>query len=151
MNMKQVLMAMCFVASAGALAGCAAPARVVLRSDQIYPPIGPYSQMIGYGNHIYFSGIIALNRAGTAVEGATIEEQTRLVLDYIGAGLKSQGLDYEDVLSSTVYMQNLNGFTAMNTVYAEYFKKDPAARATLQVARLPRDAKIEIAVIAGRR
>jgi reactive intermediate/imine deaminase len=123
----------------------------VLSTDKIYPPIGPYSQMIGYGNLIYFSGLISLNKAGTAIEGATIEEQTRRVLDYVGTGLASQGLSYEDVLSSTVYMKDLNEFAAMNAVYGEYFKKAPPARSTLEVARLPRDAKIEIAIIAGRR
>lgn len=153
MDKKRILMALWFAASACALLGCATPPprKEVLRTDRIYPPIGPYSQMVGYGHLVYFSGIIALNRAGTAIEGATIEEQTRLVLDYIGAGLASQGLRYDDVLSSTVYMQDLNEFNGMNAVYAQYFTKDPPARATLQVARLPRDAKIEIAVVAGRR
>jgi enamine deaminase RidA (YjgF/YER057c/UK114 family) len=68
-----------------------------------------------------------------------------------GAGLASQGLSYDDVLSSTVYMHDLNEFAAMNAVYGQYFKKDPPARATIQVARIPRDAKIEIAIVAGRR
>jgi reactive intermediate/imine deaminase len=107
--------------------------------------------MVGHGKVIYFSGVIPLNRAGTAIEGTTIAEQTRLVLDYIGAELGSQGLGYEDVLTSTVYMKDLNEFAAMNAVYGQYFRKDPPARATLEVARLPRDAKIEIAVIAARR
>ena len=152
MDTKRFLMALCLGASACAMSGCAAPARkVVLRTDQIYPPIGPYSQMVGYGNLIYFSGFGPLNKAGTAVEGATIEEQTKVVLDYIGAGLASQGLTYDDVLSSTVYLKDLNEFAAMNGVYGQYFKKDPPARATIEAARLPRDAKIEIAVIAGRK
>ena len=73
------------------------------------------------------------------------------MLEYIGAGLRSQGLGYEDVLSTTVYMQDLNEFAGMNAVYGQYFQKDPPARATVQVARIPRDAKVEIAVIAGRR
>jgi reactive intermediate/imine deaminase len=150
---KRLLVALWIVASA-ALTGCATPGtggKVVLKTDKIYPPIGPYSQMVGYGNLIYFSGLIALNKAGTAIEGATIEEQTKLVLDYIGAGLESQGLTYDDVLSSTVYMKDLNEFTAMNGVYGQYFKKDPPVRSTIEVARLPRDAKIEIAIVAGRR
>jgi reactive intermediate/imine deaminase len=152
MDKKRLLMALSIGASALALTGCAAPAhKVVLSTDKIYPAIGPYSQMVGYGNLIYFSGLISLNQAGTAIEGATIEEQTRRVLDYIGAGLASQGLTYDDVLSSTVYMKDLNEFAAMNGVYGQYFKKDPPARATLEVARIPRDAKIEIAVVAGRR
>jgi reactive intermediate/imine deaminase len=149
---KRLLMALCLAASAGAMTGCAAPPhKEVLRTDKIYPPIGPYSQMIGYGNLIYFSGFAPLNKAGTAIEGVTIEEQTKVVLDYIGAGLESQGLSYDDVLSSTVYMKDLNEFAAMNGVYAQYFKKDPPARATIEAARLPRDAKIEIAIVAGRR
>ena len=156
MNIQKLMTMAGFVAVAMAAAGCAVPGgagggKVVLSTDQIYPAIGPYSQMIGHGKVIYFSGVIALNRAGTAIEGTTIEEQTRLVLDYIGAELASQGLTYEDVLTSTVYMKDLNEFAAMNAVYGQYFKKDPPARATLEVARLPRDAKIEIAVIAARR
>jgi reactive intermediate/imine deaminase len=134
--------------------GCARPGasgKVVLRTDKIYPPIGPYSQMVAYGDFIYFSGFIALNKEGTALEGATIEEQTRRVLDYIGAGLASQGLTFDDVVSSTVYMSNLDEFAAMNRIYGGYFRKDPPARATIQVARLPRDAKIEIAIVAARR
>jgi reactive intermediate/imine deaminase len=107
--------------------------------------------MVAYGNLIYFSGFIALNKTGDAIEGSTIEEQTKRVLDYIGAGLESQGLSFDDVISSTVYMQDLNEFAAMNRVYAGYFRRDPPARSTVQVARLPRDAKIEISIIAGRR
>ena len=156
MNIKKGMTVAGFVAVAMAAAGCAVPGgggggKVVLSTDQIYPAIGPYSQMIGHGKVIYFSGVIALNRAGTTIQGTTIEEQTRLVLDYIGAELASQGLTYEDVLTSTVYMKDLNEFAAMNAIYGQYFKKDPPARATLEVARLPRDAKIEIAVIAARR
>ncbi|ALK99444.1 endoribonuclease L-PSP [Massilia sp. WF1] len=146
-------MALCIGASAIVLGGCASPPphKMALSTDKIYPAIGPYSQMIGYGNLIYFSGLISLNKEGSAIEGATIEEQTRHVLDYVGAGLASQGLSYDDVLSSTVYMKDLNEFAAMNAVYGQYFKKDPPARATLEVARIPRDAKIEIAIIAGRK
>lgn len=154
MKIQKLLTALCLAATALAATGCATPGaggKVVLSTDKIYPAIGPYSQMIGHGNVIYFSGVIALNKEGTAIVGTTIEEQTRLVLDYIGAELASQGLRYEDVLTSTVYMKDLNEFAAMNAVYAQYFQKDPPARATLEVARLPRDAKIEIAVIAARR
>lgn len=144
----------CIVALAAAalLAGCSAPAkREVLSTHQIYPAIGPYSQMVSHGSTIYFSGVLPLNAAGNAVAGATIEEQTRAVLDFIGAKLKSQGLAYEDVLSTSVYMKDLNEFAAMNKVYGDYFKVNPPARATVEVARLPRDVKIEIAVIVGRR
>ena len=155
MSIRKRIAAACLITTALATAGCAIPGagggKVVLSTDKIYPAIGPYSQMIGHGKLIYFSGIIALNKTGTAIEGATTEEQTRLVLDYIGHGLASQGLGFEDVVSSTVYMRDLNDFAAMNAIYGQYFKKDPPARATVQVARLPRDAAIEIAIVAARR
>jgi reactive intermediate/imine deaminase len=139
-------------AAAVALAGCAVPARrEALATSQIYPAIGPYSQMVAHGGTLYFSGVLPLNAAGNAVVGTSIEEQTRAVLDFIGAKLKSQGLGYEDVLFSTVYMKDLNEFAAMNKVYGEYFRSSPPARATVEVARLPRDVKIEIAVVVGRR
>nr|WP_307729190.1 Rid family detoxifying hydrolase [Massilia sp. IC2-278] len=134
--------------------GCAMPGtggKVVLSTDKTYPAIGPYSQMVGHGKLIYFSGVIPLNKEGTGVQGTTIEEQTRLVLDYIGMQLQSQGLDYTDVLSSTVYMKSLDDFAVMNKIYGEYFKEAPPARATVEVARLPRDVQIEIAVVAARR
>jgi 2-iminobutanoate/2-iminopropanoate deaminase len=135
------------------LAGCAAtggPAKQIHVTGDVYPAIGPYSQMVQTGNLIFLAGVIPLNKAGNAVEGATIDEQTRLVLTYIGAKLKSQGLGYENVVMSTVYLKNLNDFAAMNKIYAEYFKSAPPARATVEVARLPRDVLIEIAVIAAK-
>jgi len=150
---KRLLRLFCIGASACVLSGCALPGpggKVVLSTDKSYPAIGPYSQMVGHGKLIYFSGVIPLNMTGDAVEGATIEEQTRRVLDYIGVQLASQGLTYADVLSSTVYMKDLNDFAVMNRIYGEYFKKDPPARATVEVARLPRDVKIEIAVVVAR-
>lgn len=122
-----------------------------LATDRIYPAIGPYSQMVAHKGTLYVSGVLPLNRDGTAIVGTSIEDQTRLVLQHIGEKLRSQGLDYDDVLMATVYMKDLDQFAAMNRVYAEFLGKNPPARATVQVARIPRDAMIEIAVIAGRR
>jgi len=142
------------IALATLLTGCALPpqpARQVLSTDRIYPAIGPYSQMVAHGGVVYLSGVLPLDAKGTATQGTTIEAQTRAVLDHIGEKLASQGLSHADVLMSTVYMKNLDDFAAMNRVYGEYFKSQPPARATVQVARLPRDVLIEIAVVAGRR
>ena len=125
------------------LAGCAGPAKQIHSTTEIYPAIGPYSQMVQAGNLVFLSGVIPLNKAGTAVQGTTIDEQTRLVLDYIGAKLRSQGLGFEHVVMSTVYMKNLNDFATMNKTYAEYFKTQPPSRATVEVARLPRDVLID--------
>ncbi len=153
------------VALAGAsllalLAGCASPSggpgagggsgKIIHTTQNIYPAIGPYSQMVQSGSTYYLSGVIPLNKAGNAVEGTTIEEQTRIVLNYIGEVLKAQGMSHGNVVMSTVYMKDLNEFARMNTVYAEFFKDRPPSRATVEVARLPRDVKIEIAVIATR-
>lgn len=134
------------------LAGCATqgPAKQIHSTGDIYPAIGPYSQMVQTGNLVFLSGVIPLNKAGNAVQGTTIEEQTRLVLDYIGAKLRSQGVGFENVVMSTVYMKNLNDFATMNKIYGEYFKTMPPSRATVEVARLPRDVLIEIAVIAAK-
>ena len=136
--------------AAVALAGCAAQmaGKTIHTTGTVYPAIGPYSQMVQSGSTYYLSGVIPLNRAGNAVEGTTIEEQTRLVLTYIGEVLKAQGMGYENVVMSNVYMKDLNEFAKMNAIYGEFFKTAPPSRATVEVARLPRDVRIEIAVIA---
>ena len=143
----RLVLAGCVVA---ALAGCATrgPEKAIHASPNVYPAIGPYSQMVQSGSTYYLSGVIPLNRAGNAVEGTTIEEQTRLVLTYIGEVLKSQGMTHDNVVMSNVYMKDLNEFARMNAVYGEFFKNRPPSRATVEVARLPRDVRIEIAVIA---
>lgn len=132
------------------LGGCASttPSKQIHSTTDVYPAIGPYSQMVQAGNLYFLAGVIPLNKAGNAVQGTTIEEQTRLVLDYIGAKLRSQGMTFDNVVMSNVYLKNLNDFGTMNKIYAEYFKSAPPARATIEASRLPRDVLVEIAVIA---
>ncbi len=132
------------------LGGCATAGKQIHTTGNVYPAIGPYSQMVQSGNTYYLSGVIPLNKAGNGIEGTTIEEQTRLVLTYIGEVLKAQGMSHDNVVMSNVYMKDLNEFAKMNAVYGEFFKNRPPSRATVEVARLPRDVKIEIAVIATR-
>jgi len=135
------------------LSGCASTSatKQIHSSNEVYPAIGPYSQMVQVGNLYFLSGFIPLNKAGEAVQGDNIEEQTRLVLEYIGAVLRSQGMGFRDVVSSSVYMKDLDEYGAMNKVYGEFFESEAPARTAVQVARLPRDVKIEIAVIASKR
>jgi reactive intermediate/imine deaminase len=133
-----------------ALCGCAVTGKTIHTTANVYPAIGPYSQMVQSGNTYYLSGVIPLNKAGNAVEGTTIEEQTRLVLTYIGEVLRAQGMTYDNVVMSNVFMKDLNDFARMNAVYGEFFKTNPPSRATVEVARLPRDVRIEIAVIASK-
>ena len=111
--------------------------------------IGPYSQAIRSGKTLYISGQIAINpTTNQAMSNGTIEDQTRRVLDNIMAVLAASGLNMDHVVSTTVFLTDINEFDGMNKVYATYFKAAPPARATVQVARLPRDMKVEISAIA---
>ncbi|GMA13984.1 RidA family protein [Deinococcus metallilatus] len=111
--------------------------------------IGPYSQATTFGNLVVTSGQIPLRPDGTLVEGG-IEAQTRQVLDNLVAVLGAAGTDLERVVKTTVFLADMNEFAAMNAVYAEYFQPPYPARSTVQVARLPRDVRVEIEVIAER-
>jgi 2-iminobutanoate/2-iminopropanoate deaminase len=110
-------------------------------------PVGPYSQAIRAGNLIFVAGQIPLDHTtGTIPEGIT--GQTRLVLHNLAAVLEAAGASLAHVVKTTVYMTDLGEFAAMNEVYAEFFADKPPARATVEVARLPKDARIEIEAIA---
>jgi 2-iminobutanoate/2-iminopropanoate deaminase len=111
--------------------------------------VGPYSQAIRTGKTLYLAGQIAIDpKTNQPMSSATIEEQTRRVLDNISAVLAADGLTMANVVSTTVYLTDVNDFGKMNEVYGTYFKDAPPARATVGVARLPRDMKIEISAIA---
>ena len=124
------------ISLAALLTGCAMPqqgGKQILSTNNIYPAVGPYSQMVEHSGTIYLSGVLPLNLAGNAIQGSTIEEQTKAVLEHIGAKLKSQGLTHNDVLMSTVYMKDLNDFAAMNRVYGEYFRTNPPALSLIHI------------------
>lgn len=110
-------------------------------------PIGPYSHAVRAGNLLFCSGQIPLNGKGEVVEGG-IREQTRQVLENIKLILEDQGIGFEQVVKSTVFMTELKEFPDMNAVYAEYFPKNPPARSTVQAAALPRGARVEIEIVA---
>jgi 2-iminobutanoate/2-iminopropanoate deaminase len=113
--------------------------------------IGPYSQAIRVGNTLYLAGQIALDpRTNQMIADRSIEAETRQVLDNLRAVVEAAGFTMADIVSTTVFMADLNEFARMNAVYATYFPNRPPARATVQAARLPRDVKIEIAAIAAR-
>ena len=122
--------------------------RKAITSPDAPPAVGPYSQGIRTGSFVFLAGQIPLVRdTGTFVEGG-IKEQTEQVIANIKALLGTQGLDLSDVVKATVFLADMNEFAAMNEVYAQYFTGTPPARSTVQVARLPRDARVEIEVIA---
>lgn len=113
--------------------------------------IGPYSQAILVGSTLYLAGQIALDpTTGEMVEGG-IEAETHQVLRNLGAVLEAAGFGFGDVVQSQVFLADLDDFQAMNAVYGEYVGDPAPARATVEVARLPRDARIEIQFVAVRR
>ena len=117
-------------------------------TDKAPKPIGPYSQAVKVGPWLFLSGQIPIDpRSGEVVDG-DIEVQTRRVLENVKAILESVGYTLDDVVKVTVYLADLKDFPRFNNVYSEYFKDKPPARTTVQVAGLPRNAKIEIDVIA---
>jgi len=110
--------------------------------------IGAYSPAIRAGNLLFVSGQVPMNPAtGTLVDG-DITAQTEQVMRNLGALLKAAGAGFEHVVKTTVYLADMNDFAAMNVVYGSYMVAPPPARATVQVARLPRDVKVEIDLIA---
>ena len=111
--------------------------------------IGPYSQAIKAGNLLFLSGQIPLDPAtGTIVEGG-IAAETRQVFHNIREILKAAGVSFDAVVSATVYVTDMNDFGKVNEIYATYFTSPAPARATVQVARLPKDARVEMQVIAA--
>ncbi len=128
-----------------------------MQKDTIYTnkapePIGPYSQAITVSwemqQLLYTSGQVAIDAAtGNFIAGG-IKEQTKQVMENISALLKEAKSDLKKVIKTTVFIKNMDDFTAMNEVYAEYFGESKPARSTVEVARLPKDALVEIEVIA---
>jgi 2-iminobutanoate/2-iminopropanoate deaminase len=110
--------------------------------------IGPYSPAIKAGNLLFLSGQIPLDPATGALVDGGIAVQTERVMRNIAALLKAAGAGFEHVARTTVFLADMNEFAAMNEVYAKFVADPPPARATVQVARLPRDVRVEIDVIA---
>jgi 2-iminobutanoate/2-iminopropanoate deaminase len=110
--------------------------------------IGPYSQAVRAGNLLFASGQIPIDPATGAIVEGDITVQTRRVLDNIGAILKAAGASYDNVVRTTVFLADMNDFPVMNAAYATYFATPAPARSTVQAARLPRDARVEIDIIA---
>ena len=121
-----------------------------IKTEDAPKAIGPYSQAVAYKDLLFLSGQIALNPQSGSIEAATIEDQTRQVLNNIQAILIAGGSSLARVLKCTVFLTDIQEFAAFNSVYGEFFEGPPPARSTVQVSRLPRDAKVEIEVIAYR-
>lgn len=120
-----------------------------IHTDKAPAAIGPYVQGKVVGTLLFASGQIPLSPETGEVVGTTIEEQTKQVLKNIAAILTEAGTDFDHVVKTTCFLQDMNDFAAFNSVYAEAFQSEFPARSAVEVARLPRDVKIEIEVIAS--
>ena len=124
--------------------------RQIVATDAVPKAIGPYSQAVWAGEFLFCAGQIALDPATGNMVTGDVAAQTARVLENIRGLLKSQGLDFGNVVKTTVFLIDMNNFAVMNEVYARYFTKEPPARSTVQAARLPKDALVEIEVVAAR-
>jgi 2-iminobutanoate/2-iminopropanoate deaminase len=122
--------------------------RESVQTDSAPKAIGPYSQAIRAGNLVFASGQIPIDpESGQVIEGG-ISEQTERVLNNLKAVLEAAGSSLDRVVKTTVFLADLGDFGEMNEAYGRFFKEAPPARSTVEVSRLPRDARIEIDVIA---
>lgn len=123
-------------------------AKTIINTTNAPAPIGPYSQAVLAGNTLYVSGQIALDpTSGELVQG-DIKAETKQVMKNLGAILNEAGMDFSNVVKCSIFVKDMNDFQAINGVYGESFTSEPPARETVEVARLPKDVKVEISCIA---
>ena len=120
----------------------------IIATDQAPGAIGPYSQAVRAGNFVFASGQIPIDPATGEFVAGGIAEQTEQVLRNLSAVFKGAGLTLNHVIKTTVFLADMDDFAAMNDVYSRFFIEQPPARATVEAARLPRDARVEIEAIA---
>ena len=144
MHRVAIVVLLCLAVAAPALA----QNRRAVSTDKAPKAIGPYSQAVIAGTTVYVSGQLGLDPSTGAFVPGSIREQTEQALKNIGAVLEAAGCTMQSVVSCSVFLKDLNDFVAMNEVYAKHFRSDPPARATVEVARLPKDGLVEISCIA---
>lgn len=116
----------------------------IIFSDKAPAPIGPYSQAVKVNGTVYVSGQIAAELA----KSGDIKAETGMVMQNIGHILGAAGLGFQNVVKASIFLRDMNDFAAVNEIYGSFFTKEPPARETVQVARLPKDVNVEISVIA---
>ena len=118
----------------------------IVQTDDAPAPIGPYNQAVIVGDSVFISGTIAMDLQSKQLIKTSIKEETKIVMDYIGAILKAAGIDFNNVVKTTIFLNDMNNFVHVNEVYSSYFRKEFPARATIQAQRLPKDANVEISM-----
>lgn len=120
----------------------------IISTDKAPAAIGPYSQGVRAGGFLFLSGQIPLDPKTMTVVAGDVAAQTEQALMNMNAVLESQGLDFSDVVKTTVFIKDMNDFGRINEIYAKFFTKDAPARSCVEVARLPKDVLVEIEAIA---
>jgi 2-iminobutanoate/2-iminopropanoate deaminase len=120
----------------------------IISTNEAPGAIGPYSQAVRSGSFLFCSGQIPLDPKSGQIVPGDAATQTRRVMDNVAAILKAEGLTFDHVVKTTIFLTNLGDFQTVNEIYGSYFEQDPPARSTVQVAALPRGANVEIEVIA---
>lgn len=120
----------------------------VVYSENAPEPIGPYSQAIQAGNMLFISGQIAIKKSTGQMVLGNIEEETIQVMANVNAILNAAGLDFSNVVKTSIFLKDMNNFPKVNEIYGRYFKENPPARETVEVSRLPKDVNVEISCIA---
>lgn len=157
-NKNTIIIVLVF--ACGLLAGCILygflapqpfhPAKQVVFTERAPNPIGPYSQAVQSGDFVFTSGQIGIDPA-TGNLSATTEEQTVRTMENLHAILQQSGLGFGDVVQTRIYLTNMSDWTTVNGIYGSYFKEGYPARVTVQVAGLPKGAKVEIEMVAQKR
>lgn len=125
--------------------------RIKIETSEAPAAIGPYSQAIKANGFLFVSGQIPIDPKTGQIDVVDVVQQTRQVMNNISAILNAEGLSFNEVVKTTIFMTDLSEFTQVNDIYGSYFKSDPPARSTVQVAALPKGAKVEIEVVASLR
>lgn len=119
-------------------------------TDKAPAPVGPYSQAVGYGDLLFCSGQISLDASSGELISGDVQRQTQKVMENIGAVLKNAGLEFNQVLKTTIFLTDMADFNAVNEVYSTYFTSEPPARSCVAVSALPKGVNVEIEVLAHR-
>ena len=121
----------------------------IVLTDRGPKPIGPYSQGVRANGFLFISGQVSFDPATSEMTGTDAAQQTQRVMENLKAILEAAGSNFHHVVKTTVFLKDMNDFAAMNEVYGRYFTAAPPARSTVQVARLPKDALVEVELIAA--
>ena len=125
-------------------------AKKIIYTEDAPDPIGPYSQAVFVNNTLYISGQLAIDHFSESLILSDIESETKQVMKNIGFILDAAEMDFSNVVKWSIFLKDMNDFPKVNAIYGSYFKENPPARETVQVAKLPRNVNVEISTIAVR-